>query len=194
MIQWLRKHNKVGLIDHHKFRCQKFRILSLLHEFVHLMIDNENDDILINHEEQTNAERKINEIAASFLVPGNVIEMEMERLHQPKLAIDNIAYILKTSTSVVAIRAYKLGYISWELHKEIIQEAKNNYNLSKKNRENSGNFYSNAMNRMSKDYYTTIIHQAEGGKLQFTEAYKLLSLSGRTYDTFKNKIGNKVYE
>ncbi len=169
-------------------------LFSLLHEFVHLMIDNENDDIFINHEEQTNTERSINEIVAGFLVSEKIIEFEMEHTYSRKTAIENIAFELKTSTSVVAIRAYNLGYINWELHNEIIREARINYNLSKRNRKSGGNYYSNVMSRMSKDYYTTIIHQAEGGKLQFTEAYKLLSLSGKTYDTFKKGLGNKIYE
>ncbi len=170
-------------------------IFSLLHEFVHLMIDNENDDIFIETNNQTAKERNINAIVASFLVPKEALDIEFQKDKSDILKIESLAKELRTSTTVVAIRAFNLGYITKDVQDEVIRLAKYHFNLSKeKRKKGGGDFYLTIKSRMSSDYYTTIIHQTESGKIPFTEAFRLLSLTGKTYDKFKKGLGLKLYE
>lgn len=48
-------------------------------------------------------------------------------------------------------------------------------------------FYNTKISRLSKPFIDTVINYAESGDLQFTEAFKLLNVSGKSYDGLKAK-------
>lgn len=170
-------------------------LFTLLHEYVHLLSNFDTDDILLNYFNQTELERKINKIVAEFLMPEEYLVNRFSPTLDHFNQINNLARKFKTSTTVVAIQAFNQGLITANEQEQIMREAMDNYGRSRAKRENEGgNFYYTTMNRMSKQFYTTVIHQAEGGKVSFTDAYKLLTLKGKTYDNFKKIVENKMYE
>ncbi len=171
-------------------------LYSLLHEFIHILID-KTDDIFIGIDHSTEIEQKINSLVAEFLVPNNVLLNLFDRNKNPKDEIKRVSEILKVSRMVVAIKGYKLNLISQEVKDNIVEETKKYYINNKEKREeknSGGNYYLTTQSRLSKNFYKTVIHQAEAGKLLFTEAYKLLGLKGNTYDKFKTYVVGKLYE
>lgn len=171
-------------------------IFSIIHEIIHLIIERDKDDILLEDTTIAN-ERKINSFAAEFLVPTKLLKQVFDKFEDIFFEVDRIANIFNVSTTVVAIKMYKLQLIDFETQNDIISDAKRYFLLSKKQRENKpsgGNFYSTAASRISKNFYNTVIHQAESGKIQFTEAYRLLNLKGKTYDGFKLYVNKKLYD
>lgn len=170
-------------------------LFSLLHEFIHLLLQEEGNNILLGYNEEANDESLINDIVAELLVPNSILIDNFSHINIKKDEINRLSRFFKTSPSVIAIKSYKLNLIDFDTKEEVIAESIYNYNRSKEKRETKGgNFYSNIQYRISKDFYTTVIHQAEGGLIDFKEAYKLLSLNGRTYDVFKKEIEHKLYE
>lgn len=171
-------------------------IFSIVHEFYHLIIDKNNDDILLEDDTIEN-ERKINSFTAEFLVPSNILSQVFEPEGDLFREVDRLADSFNVSTSVIAIRLYKLGLIDVEMQNKIIRDAKYYFNLSKNQRENQqtgGNYYNTKASRISSRFYISVIHQAETGKIQYTEAFRLLNLKGKTYDRFKSHVYRKSYE
>jgi len=171
-------------------------IFSIVHEMIHLIIEDDQDDVLIESD-IVEKERLINAFTAEFLVPSNIIKDEFNITENIFYEVDRLCRLFNVSSSVIGIKLYKLGLIDNEVKDEIINDA-NKYFLESKNiRENKsvgGNFYSTTASRISKTFYNTVIHQVEAGNIQFTEAYRLLNLKGKTYDGFKSYVDNKLYE
>ncbi len=171
-------------------------IFSIVHEFIHLIIDREKDDILFDEDEVVN-ERIINSFAAEFLVPTTLLIESFYAKEEVYLEVERLSNIFNVSTSVIALKLYKLSLIDVSVQNEILNQANFYYKRSKENRqkrEKGGNFYSNTASRISRDFYNTVIHQAESGNIQFNEAYRLLNLKGNTYDKFKSYVKSKLYD
>lgn len=170
-------------------------VFSLIHEFIHILLDQVNDNILLDKDDLAN-ERRVNEFTAEFLLPNDAL-LEVFNIENDSInEISRIANYFNISTTVVSIKSFNMKLIDFETHRYITENARYHFLRTKKNREKptGGNFYSTAASRISKDFYNSVIHQAEGGKIQFTEAYKLLNLKGSTYDGFKSYVNRKLYD
>lgn len=170
-------------------------LFSIIHEFLHILISRE-DDVFVGINEYTQVEKFINEITAEFLLPEQTLISEFNQDDDHNDEIKRISDKYKVSAMVTAIKAFKLRIIDEELKEEILNESIYYYNIQKHIREkknDGGSFYSTTASRMSKEFYNTVIHQVEGGKIPYTHAYRLLGLRGKTFDKFKNYVVGKLY-
>lgn len=169
-------------------------LFSIIHEFIHLLATKE-DDLFSGLDLKTKLERDINEITAEFLLPAEALLNEFGK-NEPLNEIRRISEKYKVSKMVTAIKAFKFNLIDDITKEKIIDEAKEYYNIYCDSRESTrqgGNFYSTTASRMSKDFYNTVIHQTEGGRITYTHAYRLLDLKGKTFDKFKDFVRGKLY-
>ena len=165
-------------------------LFSLIHEFVHYLV-NEEDDILLGMEVPTELERSINAITAEFILPKNIFIQLFDQDAHPLDEINRIAKAYKTSTVVVAITAQQLGLISDSLKEEVMQEAIHNVNQTQPNRNRKAvgpNYYVRKISNLGRRFTKTVIQEAESGNLLFTEAYQLLNVKGNTYDKLKEHV------
>ena len=170
-------------------------LFSIIHEFLHILVSRE-DDVFVGVNEHTQVEKEINEVTAEFLLPEDQLIGEFDQNEDHFNEIKRISDKYKISTMVTAIKAYKLGMIDEDLKDDILSEAIYYYNVHKQLRErksDGGSFYSTTASRMSKDFYNTVIHQVEGGRIPYTHAYRLLGLRGKTFDKFREYVVGKLY-
>ncbi|MFH2117267.1 MAG: ImmA/IrrE family metallo-endopeptidase [Bacillota bacterium] len=169
-------------------------LFSLIHEFIHIWM--REDDIFCNDDDIDNIEQKVNSYTSEFLVSRFFVLREFDPRANAFGEISRIAKRLNVSTSVVAIKAYQLDLIDKNTMEEIIQNANYYFERTKENREEKhegGDFYNNTMSRLSKEFYCTVILQAESGNIRFTDAYRLLGLKSNTYNEFKKRVEGKIY-
>lgn len=170
-------------------------LFSIIHELLHILTSKE-DDVFVGIEEHSGLEKRINEATADFLLSDDQLLREFDKGNEHYNEIKRISEKYKVSTMVTAIKAFRLGIIDEDLKDEIIEETKRFYNIHKKSREvksKGGNFYPTTASRMSKSYYNTVINHVEGGKIPYTQAYRLLGLKAKTFDSFRDFVSGRLY-
>lgn len=163
-------------------------IFSLVHEFFHLL--KKTDDLLNtsdNVKSNTKDEQDINKLTARFLCPESYVIENMNPNVSETTNVIKLARELKISNLAVAIRLHDLGLVSEETV-SIIRELTES-DLAKKRQGSGGDYYLTKSSRLSSSFVEAVITQAESGHMFFTEAFRLLGLRGKTYDSFKENFG-----
>ena len=163
------------------------KIFSLIHEYIHILFQQE--DILLNSDatEIKENEQRINKITAEFLMPADVVTTKWEETTSRTETehIESLAKLFKVSNYALSIRLAELGIISRNMVSYFAQRANNS-----KHGGSGGDFYATYYSRMSKSFLYSVINQAEAGNLSYTYAYKLLGgIKGSMY----NQIRGEVY-
>ena len=155
-------------------------IFSLVHEFIHLLIDH--DDIITAEQQQTEIEQKINNFVAEFLIPSEYINENWIPTIDPIKQINRIANNFKISPSVVAIKLNSLNLINNDVVEQIFVLMNSNL---KQRASSGGNYYNTLSSRLSDSFAKAVINQTESGGIRYTDAYRLLGINGKTYHNFK---------
>lgn len=165
------------------------KIFTLIHEYIHFLL--EEDDIFIDEETELKSgnEKKINEIAAEFLMPASHIE---ELWDDNILQTEQIEYLSKlfhVSAIACAIKLKSMKKIDRKLVNEIMQNTK----IRLEDREEArggGNYYYTSRSRFGDSFLSSVIQGAESGDISYTQAFKLLDDSVKAYDYFKEEFMN----
>jgi Zn-dependent peptidase ImmA (M78 family) len=157
-------------------------IFSLIHEFIHLLLDN--DDIILNesYEEKNNIERTINSYVAEFLMPTHYLKTVWKKDYDAIKQIGDISRTLNVSQSALVIKLCELSLVNDKIVNQIF--AITNTNVMHK-KSKGGNYYSTLSSRISNSFSQAVINQTESGSLRYTDAYRLLGINGKTYQQFK---------
>jgi len=155
------------------------RIFSLIHEFCHLLISME-DNIVVNQ----NAESYCNSVAASFLMPQEILFILWKEFGDNKDGIFHIAKKIKVSPLAIARRLRYFKVITPETYEEIHNiSIKNFEQKEKKNSNDSGNPYATKRSNLSTAFLQAVVLSAGEGKTLYGDAFKLLNVSNsNTYD------------
>ena len=163
------------------------KIFSLIHEYIHILFQQE--DILLDSDavEIKENEQRINKITAEFLMPtGIVVTKWKETTYKTETAhIESLAKLFKVSNYALSIRLAELGIVSRNMVTLFAQRANN-----RKHGGNGGDFYATYYSRMSPSFLHSVISQAEAGNLSYTYAYKLL---GGIKSSMYSQIRGKIY-
>lgn len=162
------------------------KIFTLLHEFIHLLMGDE--DILDHSDEnlsQQGRETTINEITSLVLIPDNVIDGLAFSNDKFFYEIKKIATMLKVSPLSLAIRLKRKGEITQSQLELIKQESIENFETYVgKERIGKPDFIRVHNSRLSSSFSEAVISQTLAGHLPYTEAYSLLGIRGKTFDKF----------
>ncbi len=163
------------------------QLFTLLHEFVHLCFGVGG---LFDFEGDNDKEKLCNNIAAEILVPKTLF------LSQWKMQsgnIPSIARFFKVSSLVIARRARDCRLISSDSYGEFCDKQKEEGEMNKDGKSSGGNFYNTKLYQLSQNFCYSVIIAVQHGNLMFRDAFSLLGLSGKTFDTFSAKLtgGNK---
>lgn len=162
------------------------KIFSLVHEFLHILY--QQDDIISasSNEEIKANERKINQIAAEILIPQEVIKAKWIEL-EPKdelTRIDSISKTLKVSSYAVAVKLSEMGIVA----DNIVAIIAGRSGKAKRN-TTGGDFYKNYYAKMSSNFIKSVVSQTESGNLSYTYAFKLLGgIKGNVYNQIRGEI------
>lgn len=162
------------------------KIFSLMHEFVHILY--QQDDIISESSrvEIKANERKINQIAAEILIPQEVIKAKwIELENKEELArIDTISKMLKVSSYAVAVKLSEMRMIADNIVAVIASRSQNI-----KRSTSGGDFYKNYYAKMSSNFLKSVVSQTESGNLSYTYAFKLLGgIKGNVYNQIRGEI------
>lgn len=152
------------------------QMFTLIHEAAHIMLG-----VSAGHageEENHNVtERYCDCVAAEFLVPQSVL-MEIWRND-----IKKAARRFKVSDLVIARRCRDLGMLSQDQYRQFWAS----YCLRPKTGKNAGsggNFYLTSVKRIGRTFAIHVRNAVESRQLEYTEAYRLTGLHGKTFDHF----------
>lgn len=169
------------------------KIFTLLHEFCHILLNEDSICIpnqFLNITNLNNAEIFCNSVAGELLVPktlllsqnlfqnhGNILEWSREEL-------EKLSKIFKVSQEVILRRLLTLGKTSSHFYNEMRNYWKNQKFSIKK--EGRGNYYINYISHTSPKYLNIVLDAFETKNVSTYEAIKYLGLR-------KEKTFNEIY-
>ncbi len=153
------------------------QLFTLIHEVVHLMLGvsaGHAGSEVLNHEA---TENYCDMVAAEFLVPASVLREIW--INDTKSASRRF----KASELVVARRAHDLCLMSdteykafWAMYSQ--------RQLRIKKKSTGGSFYLTSVKRVGRNFAIHVRNAVNNKQLNYTEAYRLTGLYGKTYDKF----------
>lgn len=153
------------------------QLFTLIHEVAHLMLGvsaGHAGSEVLNHEA---TENYCDMVAAEFLVPASVLREIW--INDTKSASRRF----KASELVVARRAYDLCLMSdteykafWAMYSQ--------RQLRIKKKSTGGSFYLTSVKRVGRNFAIHVRNAVNNKQLNYTEAYRLTGLYGKTYDKF----------
>ncbi|WP_449355240.1 ImmA/IrrE family metallo-endopeptidase [Virgibacillus natechei] len=129
-------------------------------------------------------EQKCNQTAAEFLVPGEEMLEIWHGLANEENRYQHIAKKFKVSELVVVRRALDLNLISKD---EYIAFYQKRTQREKTKGSTGGNFYATQNLRIGRRFGEAIVNDTKEGNLLYRDAYRLLGLSGKTFDEFSRR-------
>lgn len=166
------------------------KIFSLVHEFIHVLLGQENlflKDELYNTKEN---ERYINRLTGEFLMPKVRIKAIWDKQYDSLLQINDLARLLKVSETALAIQLKELALISQYTLDTVIDQAIQNF--AKKTDDagtGRGDFYNTFKSRISPTFTKAVIRSTEAGDTNYTSAFRLLGgIKGKTFDEIREQV------
>lgn len=164
------------------------KIFSLVHEYIHVLFEQE--DVLIKEDMsiQKEDEGYINQITAEILMPIECILSNWDQNKDAFEQINQLSNMFKVSETALAIKLRELKLISKTVLDEIIDEGIKNF-ASRTDGGSGGNFYNTFNTRISPTFTQAVIRSAETGDTSYSNAFRLLGgIKGRTYDEIKMRF------
>lgn len=159
------------------------RLFSLVHEFIHILMG-EDDIVNVGIDVIQMNERKINEIVAEFLMPEEYFKKEYDLA-----SIDLYSKELKVSKYAVAFRLFNLGLVDSEMVDIVEDRMKRDLDINSSRSSSGGNYYDTKINRLGTPFIESVIIAAETGHLRYTDAYSLLDINSKNFNSLKSKVG-----
>ena len=163
------------------------KIFTLIHEYIHFLL--EEDDIFIDEDAElkNGNERKINKITAEFLMPTSHIEELWDDSRLQTEQIEDLGKLFHVSAIALAIKLKDMNKINQQLVNEIMQHTNAGLENSVKS-GGGGNYYYTSRSRFGDSFLSSVIQGAESGDISYTHAFKLLDDSVKAYDYFKEEL------
>ncbi len=163
------------------------KIFTLIHEFIHFLL--QEDDIFVdeNLAIENADEKKINKIAAEFLIPASHVKELWNKDKNELEQIEEFSKLFHASKLAVAIKLNDMDMIKQPMVNKIKQKMETDWK-AKNLKSEGGNYYYNSRSRFGNSFLRTVIQGTESGDISYTYAFNLLDGSARTYDYFKEEI------
>lgn len=166
------------------------KIFSLVHEYIHVLFEQE--DVLVKEDivKQKENEGYINQITAEFLMPAECIWVNWEQSKDAFEQMNQLSNMFKVSETALAIKLKELKLISKTVLDEIIDKGIKNFESRTDGGGGSGgDFYNTFNTRISPTFTQAVIRSAETGDTSYSNAFRLLGgIKGRTYDEIKTRF------
>lgn len=156
------------------------RTFTLLHEFTHLLLENEADLMTQDIYEESN----INRIVSEVMIPKNEF-MDCLRKGNNDLDLSNLGKYFNISASSAAMKLYHLGLISKEKFQEALETGKE---VMKKKAGKGGSFYFTKASQTSPAFAVAVFNSVESSALGMFDACRLLGIPPKGYLDFKDKM------
>ena len=171
------------------------KLFSLLHEVAHIWLGT--DDLFNdrrNRMDGVNAVEVIcNEVASELIVPKRVFleKWDVNNTAEDVFAmITELARYFRCGEIVIARKALDCLKIKQNIYQQIVQNAIENYNQMKENKENSGGNYYNTMGtRLDGCFVKALCESISMGRTSYSEAFRLTNTSSKTFSDVVRRFG-----
>ena len=161
---------------------QNAQLFTLIHELVHLFIDNEG---ISNKDEQSDyshieIEALVNRVAAEILVPKLLFEREKA------LDVEELANKYRVSRYVITRRLLDIGKINQNQYDYIIDSIE--VSISPRRRSTGGNYGNNLKFRIDKTFFRFVHNAIMQDKVSYTEAFRLIGTGYKGFKTLERDL------
>ncbi|MGB3985197.1 MAG: ImmA/IrrE family metallo-endopeptidase [Limnochordia bacterium] len=169
------------------------RVFSLVYQFAHVLFE---QDYLFAAQDAdvVNEEGEISALAVEFIMPEAEIRELWDDAEEVPKQIGRLSRLFKVSKQALAARLERLGLISGETAALVIgEDSKAPAELDGQGGESSvkpptPNYYRTYSSRISPAFKEAVIKNAEAGAIEYTYAFKLLGVNGKSYDKVKEGV------
>lgn len=172
------------------------RLFSLLHEFVHILMGENNffNDRYSAHSQVDTTETICNAVAAEILVPDNLFVTKWNeeiRQSDEETAISTLAKFFKCGITVIARKALDHQYITKQLYTKIAQLAVQHYNEYRKKAKETpgGDFYKTAASRIDQRFFRMLVGSVAEGRTLYSDAFRLTNTNRSTFHELREQTG-----
>lgn len=172
--------NRAPIIFINQIDSNNGKKFTLIHELVHLFIDEDEIFNLIEKKDYTYdpLEYFVNKVTAEILVPREKI------IQSEEFNISDLSKKFKVSKFVVARRLYDLNVINKKKYENIVAELNSELDDFKKvKKTNGGNYNNNLKFRMDKPFVNYVENAINSNKISYTEAFNILGVGYKGYKT-----------
>lgn len=162
------------------------KMFSLIHEFIHILYQQEDIVSERSNAEVKENERRINRITAEFLMPTAIVMQEWDAIDNKTdiEKVDTISKLLKVSAHALAIKLAEKGVVTGNVVAIIAGRHRNN-----KKSAPGGDFYRTYNSKMSSSFVKSVVSETESGNLSYTHAFRLLGgIAGPAYNQIKQGV------
>ncbi len=160
------------------------QIFTLVHEFVHLLLGEE--EILGQtplESEYDEVEAFVNKVTAEVLVPADLLKMRYDE--HP--SIDALALFFKVSRFVIARRLLDLGFLSKSDYQMHVREWENEWKNQTKPKSKGGDYKYNTRYRIDRNFFQYIENAIQSDRITYTEAFRLLGVGYKGYQILRER-------
>ncbi|NLW41440.1 MAG: ImmA/IrrE family metallo-endopeptidase, partial [Tissierellia bacterium] len=164
------------------------KIFSLIHEYIHVLFEQE--DVFSNRDidELKGYERRINSITAEFLMPQEHISRFWQKDKNILDQLNELSKDFKVSKLALVIKLKDMNLVDSEIVEQVKRDSVQNFE-SNETSSDGGNFYTTLKTRISPTFAKAVIRNAEAGEISYTYAFRLLGgIKGKTYEQLKESL------
>jgi Zn-dependent peptidase ImmA (M78 family) len=164
------------------------KIFSLVHEYIHVLFEQEDLFLDEDMDDRKGNEAYINDITAEFLMPKEHIYRLWNKDKEVREQIDELSKLFKVSRLALSIKLRNLSLIDSKTVEMIRDESIKDFEVRGKESE-GGDFYKNFHAKISPVFTEAVIRSADAGEISYTDAFRLLGgIKGSTYDNIKKDM------
>lgn len=165
------------------------QMFTVAHELAHIWIGQSGLFDLPNLDSAGNdIEAFCNAVAAEFLVPEIELRSAWPAVQSDSEPFDELARSFKVSAVVIARRARDLGLVSSQSYTSFFR-ARMLKEREKPDGASGGNFCATQNYRLGRSFATAVMRSAKAGNILYRDAYQLLGIKGKTYDSYAQELG-----
>ena len=164
------------------------KIFSLIHEYIHVLYEQEDVFSDRDIDELRYYEKHINSITAEFLIPQEHISRFWEKDKNILEQLNELSKIFKVSKLALAIKLKDMNLVDDKIVEQVKRESIRNFESNEINSD-GGDFYTTFKTRISPTFAKAVIRSAETGEIGYTYAFRLLGgIKGKTYEQIKESL------
>ncbi len=165
-------------------------LFTLAHELAHIWMGRSaahDNNAMVTDAASDPTERMCDLVAVELLMPEGMVRQYFSEGH----SIEKAATHFRVSTIAMARRAFEVGHIDREKLERYFQ----NYReqrielAAEPKSQKGGSFYPTAIKRIGRSFSRFVDSAVQNHHLSHRDAYRLMGLRGKTYDTYIEKLG-----
>lgn len=167
---------------------QAGKIFTLIHESIHILIEEEGIFIEEDLQSKNTHERAINEVTAEFLMPKAHILKEWNESEQAISQIEKLSRMFHVSKFALTIRLKEFNLVTQDTINEVKTMMQEDLENRREAAPSGGNYHATYKSRYSESFVNTVIEGAESGDISYTYAFNLLDAKAKKYDQLKEEL------